>query len=101
MGKRDPRLGGNERPEKLGRWHRKDGTAGIIGVGVIGSAMAKNLVEAGFDLVGYDIAPAAREHLERARRPRRSFHTPPCCAEAEVVITSMPSAKALMSVVDD
>ena len=39
--------------------------AGIIGVGVMGAAIAKNLVEAGFDLIGYDIAPAALAHLEK------------------------------------
>ena len=75
-------------------------TAGIIGVGAIGSAIARNLVEAGFDLVGYDIAPAALEHLKKLGG-RAAACNAIVLAEAEVVITSMPSAKALMSVADE
>ncbi len=74
--------------------------AGIIGVGVIGAAMAKNLVEAGFDLVGHDIAPEAMAHLQKlGGRPMPSNAA--VLAEAEVVITSMPSAKALLSVAEE
>jgi 3-hydroxyisobutyrate dehydrogenase-like beta-hydroxyacid dehydrogenase len=74
--------------------------AGIIGVGVIGSAMAKNLVEAGFDLVGHDIAPEAMALLQKlGGRPMPSSAA--VLAEAEVVITSMPSAKALLSVAEE
>ncbi len=74
--------------------------AGIIGVGVIGAAMAKNLVEAGFDLVGHDIAPEAMAHLKKlGGRPMPSNAA--VLAEAEVVITSMPSAKALLGVADE
>lgn len=74
--------------------------AGIIGVGVIGSAMANNLVEAGFDVVGFDIAPAAMAHLQKlGGRPAASC--PAVLAEADVVITSMPSAAALAKVVEE
>ncbi len=74
--------------------------AGIIGVGVMGAAIAKNLVEAGFDLIGYDIAPAARAHLEKlGGRPAPSNAA--VLAEADVVITSLPSAKALANVIDE
>ena len=34
------------------------GKVGMIGVGVMGFAMARNLRQAGFDVVGYDPAPA-------------------------------------------
>ena len=44
------------------------GTAGIIGVGVMGVAIANNLVEAGFDVVGYDISPAGRERQPSPQR---------------------------------
>ena len=39
------------------------GKVGMIGVGVMGFAMARNLRQAGFDVVGYDPAPGARERL--------------------------------------
>ena len=29
----------------------------MIGLGIMGSAMASNLLKSGFDVVGYDIAP--------------------------------------------
>ncbi len=76
------------------------GTAGIIGVGIIGSAMAKNLVEAGFKVVGYDIAAAAMANL-KALGGTPATSTAEVLAAANVVITSMPSAKALASVVDE
>ena len=31
-------------------------TVGMIGLGIMGHAMSKNLIEAGFAVVGYDIA---------------------------------------------
>ncbi len=73
---------------------------GIIGVGVMGAAIAKNLVEAGFDLIGYDIAPAARAHLEKLGG-RSASSNAAVLAEADVVITSLPSAKALAAVTDE
>ena len=39
------------------------GRVGMIGVGVMGFAMARNLRQAGFDVVGYDPAPGPRERL--------------------------------------
>jgi putative dehydrogenase len=76
------------------------GTAGIIGVGIIGSAMAKNLAEAGFTVIGHDIAPAAMENLKRLGGTPAASNAE-VLAKAEVVITSMPSAKALASVVEE
>jgi putative dehydrogenase len=76
------------------------GTAGIIGVGIIGSAMAKNLVESGFEVIGHDIAPAAMMNLKSLGGWPAASNAE-VLAKAEVVITSMPSAKALASVVDE
>jgi L-threonate 2-dehydrogenase len=76
------------------------GTAGIIGVGVMGVAIANNLVEAGFEVVGYDVAPAGRERLEKLGG-RVAASNADVLRQAGVVITSLPSAKALASVVDE
>jgi 3-hydroxyisobutyrate dehydrogenase-like beta-hydroxyacid dehydrogenase len=35
-------------------------TVGVIGLGIMGSAMSANLVKAGFRVHGYDIVPAQR-----------------------------------------
>jgi putative dehydrogenase len=68
---------------------------GMIGLGVMGSAMAANLVKAGFDVVGYDPLAACRS------RHRKAGGIPVDSAdevEASIVITSLPSAQALARV---
>jgi L-threonate 2-dehydrogenase len=47
-----------------------DKTVGIIGLGIMGSAIARNLVERGWRVVGFDIDSARRAEL--AGRPRRA-----------------------------
>jgi len=42
----------------------KKKTVGLIGLGLIGAALAKRLIDAGFEVVGYDIAPARGARLE-------------------------------------
>jgi 3-hydroxyisobutyrate dehydrogenase-like beta-hydroxyacid dehydrogenase len=37
---------------------------GLVGVGLIGSSLAELLLEAGYDVVGYDIVPERCQHLE-------------------------------------
>jgi L-threonate 2-dehydrogenase len=73
---------------------------GIIGLGIMGSAMARALLAAGHSVSGYDINTA------RMRALRRAGGTPlASCAdlasETDALITSLPSAKALRDVVSD
>lgn len=42
------------------------GTIGFIGLGAMGTGMAKRLVGAGFDVVGFDVRPEAAERLAAA-----------------------------------
>jgi L-threonate 2-dehydrogenase len=44
----------------------KSATVGVIGLGIMGSAMAANLVKAGFQVYGYDPVPQARARLRKA-----------------------------------
>ena len=72
-------------------------TVGMIGLGIMGSAMSFNLGRAGFRVVGYDVAPRARAEHKRsggvaARSPRD------VAKRADVIITSLPSARALAEV---
>ena len=39
---------------------------GVIGLGIMGSAMAANLVKAGFEVFGYDPVAASRQRLKKA-----------------------------------
>jgi 3-hydroxyisobutyrate dehydrogenase-like beta-hydroxyacid dehydrogenase len=70
---------------------------GMIGLGIMGSAMAANLLKAGFAVTGYDIAPARRAALKRAGgKPASSVGG----VKAPVIITSLPSAQALHAVAE-
>ena len=75
----------------------KQKAVGVIGLGIMGSAMSANLVKAGFATYGFDIAPAQRKKLDKAGGIA-------CKSVAEVaektsiVISSLPSAAALHAV---
>ena len=45
---------------------KKSEAVGVIGLGIMGSAMAANLVRGGFRVVGYDVLPEAGRQLRRA-----------------------------------
>jgi 3-hydroxyisobutyrate dehydrogenase-like beta-hydroxyacid dehydrogenase len=64
---------------------------GVIGLGIMGSAMSSNLLEAGFEVHGYDIAAARRKAF-------RGKVVSPSKLKAPVIITSLPSAAALHEV---
>jgi len=69
-------------------------TVGMIGLGIMGSAMSFNLGRAGFRVVGYDVAPRAR--AAHARSGGVAAASPRTVARrAGIIITSLPSAKAL------
>lgn len=71
---------------------------GVVGLGVMGSAMSKNLIAAGFDVTGYDIAPVRMDEFVAAGG--HAADSPRAVAEAvEVLITSLPSTAALEAVV--
>ncbi|HZD70658.1 MAG TPA: NAD(P)-dependent oxidoreductase [Actinomycetes bacterium] len=76
------------------------GPVGVIGLGIMGSAMAGHLVESGFDVVGYDIVAEKRQALTSAGG--RAAATVAEVAEAAgpggVVVTSLPSSEALAAV---
>jgi 3-hydroxyisobutyrate dehydrogenase-like beta-hydroxyacid dehydrogenase len=68
---------------------------GVIGLGIMGSAMSANLAKAGFEVQGYDVIPARRAALKRAGgKPMSSLSA----IRADVTITSLPSADALHAV---
>ena len=69
-------------------------TVGQIGLGIMGGAFARHLLAAGFNVIGYDIVPAAVRAFTRAGgRSARS------CAEVaartRILVTSLPSPAAM------
>jgi L-threonate 2-dehydrogenase len=72
-------------------------TVGMIGLGIMGSAMSYNLMRAGVRVVGYDVAPGARAAHKRAGGvPAKSVRD--VARRADIVVTSLPSARALAEV---
>jgi len=69
-------------------------TVGIIGLGIMGGAIAANLVKRGFAVRGYDVVPAALDRLRA--NGGTPVATPAEAAQGVVaVLTSLPSVKAL------
>jgi 3-hydroxyisobutyrate dehydrogenase-like beta-hydroxyacid dehydrogenase len=70
---------------------------GVVGLGIMGSAMAANIIGAGFPVIGYDVLPQRRAALSKAGgRVARS--TQDVGSRASIVITSLPSVQALLDV---
>ena len=73
-------------------------TVGVIGLGIMGSAMSANLVRAGFEVHGHDIVAARRRALAASGgHPHRTVAD--VAARCEILVTSLPSAAALQEVV--
>src|ERR1043166_597009 len=70
------------------------GTVGVVGLGIMGGAIAKNLVAAGWRVVGYDI-DAARTAEAKAARVETVANATAVAATAETIITSLPTPAAL------
>jgi len=70
---------------------------GIVGIGIMGTAMMRNLAKDGFEVVGYDIAEGAMARLAEAGGIAAA--SPRDVAEkAEILITSLPSVDAFEQV---
>jgi len=67
---------------------------GIIGLGIMGSAMAANLIRAGYRVIGYDVL-ATRLRAHRRAGGAVAFNCRDVGRQAGVVICSLPSSEAL------
>jgi len=74
------------------------GTVGVIGLGIMGGAFAKNLTRAGWRVVGYDISAARRREAARAG-VRIASSANGIAEQASVILTSLPKPQALMETV--
>ena len=70
---------------------------GVIGVGIMGNAMASNLAEGGHTVVGYDVDPGKTAAVDRQGFTAVSS-IPEVVVESDVVILSLPSGAALSQV---
>ncbi len=74
------------------------GTVGIVGLGIMGGAFARNLLADGWRVLGHDIDPARRRALARAGVVIAA-DTDRLAGEARTIITSLPSPAALEATV--
>jgi putative dehydrogenase len=77
---------------------KNKGTVGVIGLGIMGGAFARNLAAAGWRVIGYDISAAARREAQRAGVEIASSAAD-VAAKAPTLLTSLPKPQALMAVV--
>jgi putative dehydrogenase len=72
-------------------------TVGIVGLGIMGSAIAPNLVERGWRVIGYDIDAARRAELAKAG-VSIAADVGEVARDAPIVMTSLPTPAAVMNV---
>jgi L-threonate 2-dehydrogenase len=77
---------------------RSKGTVGVIGLGIMGGAFAKNLAAAGWRVVGYDTNPARRREAKRAG-VEIANNAAEVAAAVPTILTSLPKPQALADTV--
>jgi putative dehydrogenase len=68
-------------------------TVGMLGLGIMGSAIARNLVERGWTVIGFDIDAARRTELALAH-VTIADDIAQVARDAEIILTSLPSPGA-------
>lgn len=77
---------------------KNKGTVGVIGLGIMGGAFAKNLAAAGWRVVGYDISAARRRDAQRAG-VKIAASALDLAEKVPTILTSLPEPQALMDTV--
>ncbi len=74
------------------------GAIGVIGLGIMGGAFARNLVAAGWHVVGYDTSPARQREARRAG-VKVMRNAAEVAAAVPIILTSLPKPQAMMQTV--
>jgi 3-hydroxyisobutyrate dehydrogenase/glyoxylate/succinic semialdehyde reductase len=74
-----------------------DKTVGIIGLGIMGGAIARNLVERGWQVIGFDTDAARRRELAAAN-VQISADVAEVARETPIIMTSLPEPAAVNQV---
>ena len=77
---------------------KSKGTVGVIGLGIMGGAFAKNLARAGWRVVGYDLSAARRREAQRAG-VEIAASAAAVAKAVPTILTSLPKPGALMDTV--
>src|SRR5580765_4268427 len=73
---------------------------GVIGLGLLGRAIAQRLLKLGYSLVGYDVDPERRA-LASSDGVAIAADSPEVVAQCDRVILSLPTSEVVESVVDE
>ncbi len=76
-----------------------DRTVGIIGLGIMGGAIARNLVDRGWRVIGFDTDAARRAELASAN-VTIAGNASQVARDAPVIMTSLPTPAAVADVSD-
>jgi 3-hydroxyisobutyrate dehydrogenase-like beta-hydroxyacid dehydrogenase len=79
---------------------RNKSTVGVVGLGIMGSAIASNLQKAGFSVMGSD-PRASQRKLMASKISVVTGINAEVLAHSRLLITSLPSAKALFAVAEE
>ena len=79
---------------------RTRGTVGVIGLGIMGGAFARNLVTAGWRVVGYDPNPTRRREARRAGVDLAN-NAVEVASAVPIILTSLPKPQALTETVQE
>jgi len=74
-----------------------DKTVGIVGLGIMGGAIARNLVDRGWRVIGYDTDAARRAELAEAN-VTIAVHAGQVARDAPIIMTSLPTPAAVEEV---
>lgn len=77
-----------------------DKTVGIVGLGIMGGAIARNLVERGWRVIGFDTDPAKNAELSQAK-VTIAVDVAALTRDAPVVMTSLPTPGAVHKVAQE
>jgi 3-hydroxyisobutyrate dehydrogenase-like beta-hydroxyacid dehydrogenase len=72
---------------------------GVVGIGIMGQRMCKNLVKAGFPVVAHDLSPTAAQ-LAAALGARFAPDLPALARQADVVLLSLPGPPQVLAVAE-
>jgi len=74
-------------------------SVGIVGLGIMGSSIARHIVRAGYRVAGYDVRPARLRDL-KAAGGIAATSTGDVARQSAILITSLPSSDALAETVE-
>jgi L-threonate 2-dehydrogenase len=90
------------RQSKTNGWKQTsmDKTVGIIGLGIMGGAIARNLVERGWRVIGFDVDPAKNADLAHAHVVIAT-NVAELARDVPIIMTSLPTPAAVEKVAQE